>query len=103
MINGFKDIKSMIEYPKEGILSKVLVKDKNLNITLFCMAAGTDMSEHTSTKEGTVYILEGKGTFTLDREEIEMIPGNIIFMKNNAKHSIEAEKNTSFLLWLNNP
>ena len=103
MLNGSKNIIEMIEYPKEGILSKVLVKNKNLNITLFCMAAGTDMSEHTSTKEGTVYVLEGNGTFTLEGEKIAMSPGRIIFMQKDAKHSIESEKNTAFLLWLNTP
>ena len=60
-----KNINELIEYPKEGVLSKELIKTKKVNISLFCMAKGTDISEHTSTKEGFIYVLEGDGVFNL--------------------------------------
>ena len=53
-------------------------------------------------KKGFVYVIEGKGTFVLEGEEIKMEPGVVIFMDANAKHSLKAEENTSFLLSLNN-
>ena len=95
------NIKESIEYPSSGILSKVINKSSENNLTLFCMAAGTDMSEHTSTKSGFVYVIEGNGTFVLEGKEIKMLPGEIIFMEANAKHSLKAKENTSFLLSLN--
>jgi len=52
-----QNIKNLIEYSPNSITSKVLAKGKN-NVTLFCMAAGTELGEHTSTKEGFVYVLE---------------------------------------------
>ncbi len=76
-----KNIIGMIEYPKGGILSKELVKTDNLNVTLFCMPAGTEISEHTSTKQGVMYVLEGKGVFNLERKKIEMKRGIFIFIK----------------------
>jgi|SRR3989338_2966919 len=94
-----KNIKELIEYPKEGVLSKVISKEKQ-NVTLFCMAKGTDISEHTSTKQGFVYVIEGRGIFRLEGRDIEMQEGVLIFMKENAKHSLKAEDNTSFLLAL---
>ncbi|MBI2529608.1 MAG: cupin domain-containing protein [Candidatus Diapherotrites archaeon] len=93
-------IKELIEYPKSGILSKELAKTPKNNITLFCMAKGTELSEHTSTKEGFIYVLEGKGIFNLEGEKIPMKPGICIFMERNAKHSLKAEQNTSFILSL---
>ena len=96
------NIKESIEYPSSGVLSKVINKTEKNNLTLFCMAAGTDMSEHTSTKSGFVYVIEGNGTFVLHGEEIKMVPGEIIFMGADAPHSLKAEENTSFLLSLNN-
>jgi len=90
----------MIEYPKEGIISKVISKKNKKEVTLFSMAAGTEISEHTSTKEGIVYVIEGKGIFTLRGEKIKMEPGVIIFMDKNAAHSLAAEENLSFLLVL---
>jgi quercetin dioxygenase-like cupin family protein len=95
-----KELKNLIEYPSEGILSKIIKKTDKINCSLFCMVAGTDMSEHTSTKQGFVHVLEGKGVFNLEGEDIEMKEGVLIYMKENAVHSLKAEENTSFLLTL---
>jgi quercetin dioxygenase-like cupin family protein len=94
------DIKKLIHYSKNGIMSKEIAVTKNSNITLFCMAKGTAMSEHTSIKEGLVYVVEGKGIFKLKGKEIKMLPGVFIFMEKKAVHSLKAEENTSFILSL---
>ncbi len=96
----YKNIKKLIEYPQEGILSKEIIKNKKLDVSLFCMAKGTEISEHTSTKQGFVYIIEGKGSFNLERKKIKMEEGVLINMKENAVHSLKAEENTAFLLAL---
>jgi nitric oxide dioxygenase len=49
----------MMEFPKEGVFSKVLAKGESSNHTLMCLAKGTDISEHTSTKEAVVTVLKG--------------------------------------------
>jgi nitric oxide dioxygenase len=95
-----KNIKELIEYPKEGILSKEIVKGEKQDVGLFCMAKGTEIDKHTSTKQGFVYVLEGKGIFNLEGEDIEMKEGVFIQMKENAVHSLMAEENTSFILSL---
>ncbi|VVB77771.1 Cupin domain protein [uncultured archaeon] len=95
-----KDIIKIIEYPKEGVLSKEILKDRKLNLTLFCMAKNTEISEHTSTKAGTVYVIEGNGIFNLEGKDIIMKEGVLIHMKENAVHSLKAIENTSFLLTL---
>jgi len=95
-----KNIKQMIEYPNEGVLSKEILKDDKVEVSLFCMADGTEIGEHTSTKQGYVYVLEGNGIFNLEGESIEMKEGVFIFMKKNAVHSLSAEKNISFILSL---
>lgn len=88
----------MIEYPREGILSKQIIKNEKQDVSLFCMAKSSEMGEHTSTKQGVIYVLEGKGIFNLKGEDIEMIPGTFIFMEKNAVHSLKAFENTSFML-----
>jgi|TARA_B100002003_G_C13899291_1_gene438186 nitric oxide dioxygenase len=97
-----EQINELIEYPKKGILSKDIVKNDKLNITLFCMAKGTEISEHTSTKQGFVYVIEGDGIFNLEGDDLTMSPGVFIYMKENAVHSLKAKKNTSFILTLTN-
>ncbi len=95
-----KNIKELIEYPQEGILSKEIIKDEKQNITLFCMAKDTEIDEHTSTRTGFVYVVEGNGIFNLEGKDIKMLPGVFIYMKENAVHSLKAEENTSFILSL---
>jgi len=95
-----KNIKKLIEYPKQGILSKEILKNEKLDVSLFCMASGTEIGEHTSTKKGLIYVLEGKGVFNLEGKDIKMKPGIFILMNENARHSLKAEENTAFLLIL---
>jgi nitric oxide dioxygenase len=95
-----KNIKELVDYSKEGILSKQLTKTDKVDITLFCMAKGTEISEHTTTKEGFIYVVEGDGIFNLEGEDITMLPDVFIFMKRNAIHSLKVNKNTSFILSL---
>jgi quercetin dioxygenase-like cupin family protein len=94
------DIKKIIEYPKKGITSKEIAKSGDFSVDLFCMAAKTSISEHTSTKKGYVYVLEGKGIFNLKNKKIQMKPGVLINLDKNAKHSLNADKKTAFLLFL---
>ena len=95
-------INELVEYPKKGILSKDIAKNNKLNITLFCMAKGTEISEHTSIKQGFVYVIEGNGIFNLERKDIAMSAGAFIYMKENVVHSLKANENTSFILVLAN-
>jgi len=95
-------LKELIEYPEKGILSKVIEKNDKLNVTLFSMAKGTDISEHTSTKQGFVYVIEGDGVFNLEGKDIAMSAGVFIYMKENAAHSLRANESTSFMLVLSN-
>lgn len=98
--NSHKEILKMIEYPKEGVLSKEIFKKNELNCSLFCMSSGTEISEHTSTKRGIIYVLEGKGNFNLEGKDIKMERGVIINMERDAIHSLNAKENTSFVLML---
>ena len=101
-MNNHKEILEMIEYPKKGVLSKEIFRTDNINFTLFCMASGTEMSEHTSTKKGFVYVVEGEGDFNLQGKSIKMKEGVFINIEENAVHSLKANENISFILSLYN-
>jgi len=101
MISAFsKDLTAMMEFPREGVFSKVLVKSETSNHTLMCLAAGSDISEHTSTREAVVTVLKGEGTFDLDGKKVKMTPGVFIYMPKNAPHSLSAKKDLAILLSL---
>ena len=96
----FKDLTGMIQFPDKGIFSTVLAKSENYNYTLMCLSAGTDIDTHTSTKNGAVQVLQGKGVFRLFDRDMIMKPGVFIFMPANAPHSLKAEEDTAILLLL---
>jgi quercetin dioxygenase-like cupin family protein len=89
-----------LAFPDSGVLSKVLWKDATCQYTLFCLAAGTEISEHTSTRNATVNVISGSGTLTLAGQSIALEPGVFVLMAANAPHALEATTNLAFLLTL---
>ena len=94
------NLQDLIEYPTSGILSKVLLKDKNSQYSLFCLAAGTEIEEHTSTRNAVVTVIEGTGNLNLEGKDIALSPGVFVFMPANAPHAVEAKENLAFILAL---
>ena len=98
---GFsKDLNELMVFDKGGIHSKVIAKSDKYNYTLMCLSAGTDIDDHTSTKNGVVQVLKGTGIFNLGGQEIELKLGVFIFMPKNAVHSLKANEDLAILLCL---
>ena len=93
-------LQDLIEYPSSGIFSKVLLKDKNSQYSLFCLAAGTEIDEHTSTRNAVVTVIEGTGNLNLEGKDIALAPGVFVFMAANAPHALQAKENLAFVLTL---
>ena len=93
-------LQDTIEYPAAGVLSKILVKDNNCHYSLFCLAAGTEISEHSSARNATVNVIEGKGILTLEGKDIVLEPGVFVFMPGKAIHALKASENLAFILTL---
>ncbi|MBN1688816.1 MAG: cupin domain-containing protein [Candidatus Omnitrophica bacterium] len=98
--NVWRNLKEMMEFPKEGIFSKVLASTGKAHYTLMCLSKGTKIDTHTSTKNGCVQCLFGKGLFTLFDEPIPLREGVFIAMPAHAPHALEAEENLAILLCL---
>ncbi|NEP83970.1 MAG: cupin domain-containing protein [Okeania sp. SIO3C4] len=96
----FIQLKDQIEYSTSGIISKAIVKDDACQYSLFCLAAQTEITEHTSTRNATIYVIEGNGSLTLNGKAIPLEPGQFIFMPANAPHALSAVSNLSFILIL---
>lgn len=93
-------LREKIEYSRAGVPGKVLVKDRACQYTLVCLAANTEISEHTSTRNATVNVIEGRGILNLSGQDIALEPGVFVFMPANAPHALNATENLTFLLTL---
>jgi quercetin dioxygenase-like cupin family protein len=98
----FIQLKDHIDYSRSGILSKVIWKNEQCQYSLFCLAAKTEISEHTSTRNATVQVIEGTGTLILKSNKIPLQAGVFIFMEANAPHALESDTNLAFVLTLTN-
>ena len=93
-------LQDLIEYPTHGINSKVLLKDNNSQYNLFCLTAGTEIKEHTSTRNAVITVIEGAGNLNLEGKDIALTPGVFVFMAANAPHAVQAKENLAFTLAL---
>ncbi|OUL26938.1 cupin domain-containing protein [Nostoc sp. 106C] len=93
-------MREQIEYPQSGVLSKVLLKNQVCQYTLFCLAANTEISEHTSTRNAIVKVIQGRGLLILSGKNIVLEPGVLVFMPANTPHALQSDENLTFLLTL---
>ena len=96
----FVQLQNHLEYPEAGVLNKLLFKDNFCQYSLFCLAANTEISQHTTSRNATIHVIEGRGILTLDGETIKLEPGVFVFMPANAPHALEATSNLAFILTL---
>ena len=96
----FVDLEGMIEFPKDGIVSKTALKKAGKDVTLFCMSAGQLMSSHTSSYPAIIHVLQGKGEVTLANKKYEAKPNAWFYMPAGLLHAIKARQNLVFLLTL---
>ena len=97
---SFLQLQNHLTYPESGVLSKVIWKSEVCQQSLFCLAANAEISEHTSTRNATVQVIEGTGSLILNGEKISLTQGVFIFMEANAPHALEAISNLAFILTL---
>lgn len=93
-------LQELIEYPTSGVLSKVLLKDSNSQYSLLCLAAGTEIKEHTSSRNAVLSVVEGAGNLNLEGKDIALTSGVFVFMPANAPHAVQAQENLAFVLML---
>ncbi len=93
-------LQDLIEYPKSGILSKILLKDNNSQYSLFCLATGTEIDKHTSTRNAVITVVAGTGKLNLEGKDLALAPGVFVFMPANTSHAVQAQENLAFVLAL---
>jgi len=87
-----------VEIPAEGILSRPLMTDSHLRATLFGLSAGQELTEHTTTMEAMIQVLEGEAEITLGQDTHHARGGAWIQMRPNLPHSIKALTAVKFFL-----
>lgn len=85
-------------YQKGQVVSKTLVQNKNVSITLFSFDQGEEISSHSSDGDAMVTVLDGTGKFTIGDESFILNKGETIIMPNNVPHAVFGEEQFKMLL-----
>ena len=97
------DMTSAVAIQPGAIVSKVVHRDEELDVTVFGFDAGEGLTEHTASRVAIVQVLSGRLRFTVEGEELDAQPGSWISMAPGAAHSLVAEEPTVMLLTLLRP
>lgn len=71
-------LKEQVEYQKGRVLSKTLVQNNTVSVTIFSFDKDEEISTHAAGGDALVTVLEGTGKFTIGGVEY-----NIFLMKEN--------------------
>ncbi len=80
------------------VVSKTLVQNKAVSITVFAFDKGEEISSHDSTGDAMVTVLEGTGMFTVDGKEYTLNQGDTLIMPAKKPHSVYATEAFKMLL-----
>jgi hypothetical protein len=93
-------LKEQVAYAEGQVVSKTLVQNKGLGITLFAFAKGEGVSTHESKGDALVTALEGEGVITIDDTVYNVKEGESIVMPARHPHSVYAAKDKGFKMLL---
>ena len=92
------DLKDEVAYQTGQVVSKTLVQNDSVSITLFSFDKGEEISTHKSEGDALVTCLDGKGLITIDEKDYELNVGKSIVMPANHPHAVKGIEQFKMLL-----
>lgn len=99
-MDRIEHLDDLIEFPKDGILSKTIHESDSGEADLFMLPKGGKISGHTSSRDAAVMILRGEGQFMLGDHWHDVKAGDWFFMEAGLVHALSAKEDLAFLLTL---
>ncbi len=92
------ELKEQIAYQPGQVVSKTLVQNDALSITLFSFDKGEEISTHKSGGDAFVTCLDGEGKITVDGVEYVLRTGQSIVMPAGHPHAVYGNEQFKMLL-----
>ena len=91
-------LKDQVSYQEGQIVSKTLVQNESVSITLFAFDKGEEISTHESGGDALVLCLDGEGRITVDGVEHILHEGESILMPARHPHAVSGQERFKMLL-----
>ncbi len=100
MAHQLVEISESVQVAPGSVVSKVVHRGGGLNVTVFGFDAGEGLTEHRAARPAVVEVISGRLRFSVDGEELELVPGRWLHMEAGAPHALEAKEPSVMLLTL---
>ena len=85
-------LKDEVSYQKGQVVSKTLVQNDYVSMTIFSFDKGEEISTHAAGGDAMVTVLEGKGRFTVGDEVFYVEEGETLIMPKDIPHAVYGEE-----------
>ncbi len=85
-------LKEQVDYQNGQVVSKTLVQNDYVSMTLFSFDKGEEISTHASGGDAMVTVLEGTGRFTVGGEVFILNEGETLIMPKGIPHAVYGEE-----------
>lgn len=85
-------LKDLVNYQEGQVVSKTLVQNASVSMTIFSFDKGEEISTHASGGDAMVTVLEGKGRFTVGEEVFFLEEGETLVMPKDVPHAVYGEE-----------
>jgi quercetin dioxygenase-like cupin family protein len=90
--NVVLQLKDEVSYQKGQVVSKTLVQNEKVSMTIFAFDKGEEISTHASSGDAMVTVLEGVGRFTIGGTAVVLKEGDTIIMPKDIPHAVFGEE-----------
>lgn len=84
-------LKDLVDYQQGQVVSKTLVQNELLSMTIFSFDEGEEISTHASGGDAMVTVLEGTGRFTVGGDVFILNEGETLIMPKDIPHAVYGE------------
>ena len=81
-----------VDYQDGQIVSRTLVQNSKLSMTLFAFEKDEEISTHAAGGDAMVTVLEGTGRFTVGGQEFLLHEGQTLIMPKDIPHAVYGEE-----------
>ena len=86
------ELKDLVAYQEGQVVSKTLVQNELVSMTIFSFDKGEEISTHAAAGDAMVTVLEGKGRFTVADDVFYLEAGETLVMPKDIPHAVFGEE-----------
>ena len=86
------ELKSLVDYQSGLVVSKTLVQNDKVSMTVFSFDKGEEISTHAAAGDAMVTVLEGIGRFTVGDDVFILKQGETLIMPKDIPHAVYGEE-----------